>query len=186
MDPLALFLSASGRVGPKPFALAVVLVYVAGFASQALLSASVIARSGLWPFALTQAFLTWIWFALHAKRRRDAGAANVGAALGIAILYALSIALLLLVVAFFLGMASQDAAQGEGQPSVAGFLIVFYLIALFSGGADFSAVGIVITIALLVAFAPAIIALAYSIYAGTQPSVAPAAAPPAPAPNPAA
>ena len=59
MDPLALFLSSSGRIAPRAFALAIILVYVAGFLSQILLGAPVIARSGLWPFALTQGVLTW-------------------------------------------------------------------------------------------------------------------------------
>jgi len=169
MDPLALFLSATGRIPPRPFALAVVIIYVAGFASQILLGAPVIARSGLWPFALTQGALTWMWFALHAKRRRDAGA-GIGAAAGIAILYVLSIALLLLVLAFFLSVASQDAAN-DGSPGIASFLILFYLIALFSG--DMSSVSGFIMGLLLIASAPAMIAIAYSIYTGTRPSAAP-------------
>ncbi len=182
MDPLALLFSASGRIASRPFALAVVVVYVAGFASQILLGAPVIARSGLWPFALTQGALTWMWFALHAKRRRDAGA-GIGATAGIAILYAMSISLLLLVLAFFLSVASQDAANGAGQSSIASFFILFYLIALFSGS-DFGFFGILIAIVLLIGFAPSIIALVYSIYAGTQPSVTPVSAlPPAPTPT---
>jgi hypothetical protein len=170
MDPLALFFSASGRIAPRTFAVAVVIVYVAGFASQILLGGPVVARSGLWPFALTQGALTWMWFALHAKRRRDAGAGS-GAAAGIAILYVLSVALLLLVLAFFLSVASQDAANGAGSSGIASFLILFYLLALFSG--DMGSVSGFIVGLLLVACAPAIIAMAYSIYAGTQPSVTP-------------
>ena len=169
MDPLALFLSSSGRVAPRTFTIAILLVYVAGFLSQILLGAPVIARSGLWPFALTQGLLTWVWFALHAKRRRDAGA-GTGAAAGIAILYALSITLLLLVLAFFMSVASQNAAEGAGSSSIASFLILFYLLALFSG--DMGSISGVIMGLLLIAFAPAIIAIAYSIYAGTQPSAA--------------
>jgi len=179
MDPLALFLSASGRVASRPFGYAVVIVYVVGFASQILLGAPVIARSGLWPFALTQAALTWMWFALHAKRRRDAGA-GPGAAAGIAILYALSIALLLLVLAFFLSVASQDANNTDAS-QIAGFLIVFYLLALFSH--DMGSIGGFIMALLVTACAPAIIAIAYSIFAGTRPSAAPAPGPTAAAPQ---
>lgn len=171
MEPLALFLSASGRIAPRPFAVAIVIVYVAGFASQILLGAPVIARSGLWPFALTQGALTWMWFALHAKRRSDAGA-GIGAAAGIAVLYTLSIALLLLVIAFFLSVASQDATNDAASSGIASFLILFYLIALFAG--DAGSVGGFIMGLLLIACAPAIIAMAYSIYAGTRPSATPA------------
>jgi hypothetical protein len=178
MDPLALFLAASGRIAPRPFAIAVVIIYGAGFASQILLGAPVVARSGLWPFALTQGALTWMWFALHAKRRRDADA-GIGAAAGIAIVYILSIALLLLVIAFFLSVASQQASD-DAAAGIGSFLILFYLLALFSG--DMNTIGGFIMALLLIASAPALIAMAYSIYAGTRPSVA---LPTAPLPQPA-
>jgi hypothetical protein len=107
-----------------------------------------------------------------------------GGALGVAILYALSVALFLLVFAFFLNVASQDAANGAASLTFASFFILIYLLALFSG--DLNSIGGLITILLLAAFAPALIALAYSIYAGTQPSIVPAPGPPHAATPPAA
>src|SRR6266542_2869022 len=72
MDPAGLFLSISGRLAPKPFALGAILVYAASLASQALISPPIVARSGFWPFAAAQATLLWGWYALHVKRLRDA------------------------------------------------------------------------------------------------------------------
>ena len=55
MESLALFFSGFGRLAPKPFARAVVAVYVAAFLSQLLISTPVMLRIGLAAFALVQA-----------------------------------------------------------------------------------------------------------------------------------
>ena len=73
MDPLALLFSWSGRLAPRPFAIAIIAVYLVSFFSQVLLGAPVTGRSGLWPFTLLQAALVWAWLVLHVKRLRDAG-----------------------------------------------------------------------------------------------------------------
>ena len=70
MESLALFFSGFGRLAPKPFAHAVVAVYVAAFLSQLLISPPVMLRIGLAAFALVQAMAMWAWFCLHAKRLR--------------------------------------------------------------------------------------------------------------------
>src|SRR5947209_4408448 len=110
MRALALFLSPSGRLEPRPFAIAALLVYLAGLASQTLLAAPMVSRAGLWSFALAQAALAWIWFALHAKRLRDAARATDAAA-GIAIVYALAVALLLLILSFFADAQAHNGAS---------------------------------------------------------------------------
>ena len=76
MESLALFTSASGRIAPKPFWLGVVAVYVASFLSQFLLAAPVTARASVLPFLVAQAAIAWAWYALHARRLRDAGRAD--------------------------------------------------------------------------------------------------------------
>jgi uncharacterized membrane protein YhaH (DUF805 family) len=175
MDPLALFLSSSGRLGSRPFAIAVILIYLAGIASQTLLSAAAVARAGLWPFALTQAMLIWAWYAVHAKRMRDAGHGTGGAA-GIALIYTLAIVLLLLIVAFFLGVG-RDAGDNVPPSNVVGFFVVLYLIGVLFSAADLGFFTVVITCLIAIALAPTAIAFGYSIYAGTRPSVAPSPLP---------
>ena len=89
MESLALFFSGFGRLAPKPFARAVVAVYVAAFLSQLLISPPVMLRIGLAAFALVQAMAMWAWFCVHAKRLRDADR-PIGPAMAIVVLYALA------------------------------------------------------------------------------------------------
>src|SRR5712691_9112755 len=98
MESLA-FLFPSGRTAPKPFALGIVVVYAVIFASQVLLSRSVMARSGVAPFAIVQAAVTFVWYSFHARRLRDAGYGS-GSALGIAVLYGLGVVLFMLLAQF--------------------------------------------------------------------------------------
>ena len=72
MQALRFLFSPSGRLRPQAFAVAAIAVYAAGLASQLLTTPRVIARDGLWPFAMVQVVLVWVWFSLHAKRLRDA------------------------------------------------------------------------------------------------------------------
>src|SRR4051812_25043618 len=111
MESFALFFSSSGRVAQKPFTIAVVLLYVLIVLSQGLLSPVVTARANVVPFALVQAVATYAWYALHAKRLRDAGH-GTGVALGLAILYGMSVVLFLLLVALVIGVSG--GAKGEG------------------------------------------------------------------------
>src|SRR2546421_12922651 len=82
MAPLALFFSAKGRLAPKAFVIGAIAVYAVSCLSQVLASGPLTARAGLWPFAIVQAVLTWSWFAIHAKRLRDAGR-GIGSAPGL-------------------------------------------------------------------------------------------------------
>src|SRR5437870_7548996 len=112
MDSLIRFWSASGRIPRAPFVIGAVLVYGLIAVSHLLLSPAVTARIGAAPFAGVQAALTWIWYALHAKRRRDAGG-GTGAVAGLAVIYALSIVLLLLLAEILSGVSMSGAATGE-------------------------------------------------------------------------
>src|ERR1700739_2233373 len=94
------FLSPAGRLRQQRFIYGACAVYLAGAASQWLTAPDVIARGGLWPFIAVQLVLIWIWFVLHSKRLHDAGH-SIGPAVGVALLYILSIALLLIVADSF-------------------------------------------------------------------------------------
>ena len=163
MESLALFFSARGRVAPRAFAVAVVAVYGAAFLSQLLISAPVMLHAGLVPFALVQAIATWSWFCLHAKRLRDADR-GIGAAVAIAVLYALAVILFLLLVALIMPLG--DAAQPAGAGNV---LALFFLITTLMadpGLFAYVAAGIFVLV-----FAPVPIAVAFSIWAATRPTV---------------
>ena len=169
MESLALFFSGFGRLAPKPFARAVVAVYVAAFLSQLLISPPVMLRIGLAVFALVQATAMWAWFCLHAKRLRDADR-PIGPAMAIVVLYALAMILLLLIIALVVGMApGADGATGGSD-----VLISSYLVRALAGDPDpgffaYVAVGILALI-----FAPMLIAMGFSIWTGTRPRAAPA------------
>ena len=86
MQALRLLFSPFGRLGPKAFVIAVIVVDAAGAASQWLTVLGATANNKLWLFAAVQALLIWVWFVLHAKRLRDAGR-SIGLAVGAAVLY---------------------------------------------------------------------------------------------------
>jgi len=164
MDPLAFFLSTTGRLPPRPFAVGVVLIYAASLASQALISAPVVARTGFWPFAAAQATLLWGWYALHAKRLRDAEQ-DIGAAAGVAALYALAM-VLLLFVAFFIRLGARPGEELAGStmrwlgPLSFGWF----------GSGEFGGLGLILAAFVIAAFAPALVALGFSIWTGTRPT----------------
>ena len=97
MGALTTIFSAAGRLAPKPFTLGALAVYGGGFLSQLLLNSQITQHANVIPFVLAQVALAWTWYALHARRLRDAGR-GVGAAVALTIFYLLAIVLLLVVV----------------------------------------------------------------------------------------
>lgn len=176
MDPLALFFSTQGRLAPRPFAWCALAVYGAGLASQALLSPPVMTRSGLWPFIAAQLALIWAWLALHIKRLRDANR-EIAGAIGVALIYSLAVALLLLIITLFTGFGAGAADRAPGAPAPAGdaavglFLVVLLFGLLFAP--DFGVFATIVKILAVMTCLPALISFAFSLWAGTRPSVAP-------------
>ena len=169
MDPFAQFFSPFGRTARNPFAMGAVLVYVLILASYLLVSQPVVTRSGVAPFALVQVALTYAWYALHARRLRDAGY-GPGWALVIAIVYCLGVALFLLV--------DQVLSAMEPKPGATFFLllIVLFFAAVFAGHPG-PLVGVAVVL-LFVIVTPLLIALGFSIWAGTRPRLPAENAPP--------
>jgi uncharacterized membrane protein YhaH (DUF805 family) len=169
MNAVSLLFSTSGRLAPRSFAVAVVLVYLVSFFSQALLSVPVTGRAGLWPFALLQAALVWIWVALHVKRLRDAGR-SFGLAAGIACLYVLALVLLLLVLVM---ITASDATSSNflltGQGLIHIF-IVLYAIGAVLGSSEFGVLAYWLTGFLALLLLPVIVGVGFSIWAGTRPT----------------
>jgi uncharacterized membrane protein YhaH (DUF805 family) len=166
MDPVAFFLSTSGRLAPRPFAIGAALIYAASLASQALISAPMVARAGFWPFAAAQATLLWGWYALHTKRLRDAER-DAAAAAAIAALYALAMVLLLFVAFFIrLGAHPGEALAGSKLRWLGPLSFGWF------GAGEFGWLGLILAAFVIAAFAPALVALAFSIWTGTRPSAA--------------
>ncbi|MEX2034015.1 MAG: hypothetical protein WEA28_02355 [Xanthobacteraceae bacterium] len=162
-------LSTSGRLAPLPFVVAAIVVYLASFGSQVLLSAPVTARMSVVPFSLVQAALIWLWLVLHARRLHDAGR-PAGLAVGIAIVYALEVVLLVIVVWLMLesGVA---AGGGAGREStILHLFVILYLMALLSSDPALGALQIWIIGFVALMLLPVAISLGFSLWAATRTS----------------
>jgi uncharacterized membrane protein YhaH (DUF805 family) len=178
MASLPTFLSASGRLAPKPFALGAVAVYVASFLSQFLLAAPVTARASVVPFLIVQIVIAWVWYGLHVRRLRDAGR-PAGSAIALTILYALAIVLLLLVMLAIDAPGQPTGPDETPYANVFQIFLVFFLIAMILGDPNIGLFGYVVLGVIALMMLPILIAIAFTVWAGTRPRVAEAApAPP--------
>jgi uncharacterized membrane protein YhaH (DUF805 family) len=168
MRTLHLLLSPSGRLGPQGFVLAAIGVYAVGVASQLLTVPGIIVRGGIWPFALVQVLLIWIWFSLHARRLHDADH-SAGLAAAAAIFYLLAI----LVLAFLLGTLFSDAStqiHDTNAASALTLILFIWIVAILSGtpDANFYWLGVLVLVA---AALPIIFAVGVTLWAATRPSI---------------
>jgi uncharacterized membrane protein YhaH (DUF805 family) len=166
---LRFLFSPFGRLAPQPFVAAVLAVYAAGIGAQWLTMQQVLAHAGIWPFAIAQVLLIWIWYVLHARRLHDAGR-PVDLAAGAAALYALSIVLLLIVAMNFF-----TPSAGGTDPNATAALNIVLLIAVIAAltqtsGHDVG--GLILALCIVMAFLPVIVAVAVTCWAATQPSAA--------------
>jgi uncharacterized membrane protein YhaH (DUF805 family) len=167
MQALRLFFSPSGRLRPRPFALGAIALYVAGAASHGLTVPDVLVSGGLWPFAVVQAVLIWIWFGIHVRRLRDAGRPS-GLAVGVGLLYALSVVLLLMLADAFFN-ASAIVATDANTTSALGLLLLSLIAATLSGAPHYDVAWLVVTILTAVAFVPPIVAIIFTVWTATRP-----------------
>ena len=170
MESFAQFFSSFGRTGRDSFALGAVPVYVLIVVSYLLVSEMVVARSGVAPFALVQVALTYAWYALHARRLRDAGY-GTGWALVIAILYCFGVALALLLAQF----GSVFVNGKDNSPFLFLLLVLFFAAAISGNPSNLAPFALV---PLFVTGAPLLITLGFSIWAGTRPPLPAENAPP--------
>jgi uncharacterized membrane protein YhaH (DUF805 family) len=163
MNIFDLLLSPRGRLGAQPFVSAALVVYLLGVASQFLTSFDVLRRAGLWLFVAAQLVLIWIWFCLHAKRLHDAGRSS-GLALGVALLYLLSVVLLLIVADGFVASAGQPL--GDANASAALWLIlVLYILSALGGSTQYDLAWVVVAILSFMAIVPTVLALVLTAWA---------------------
>jgi uncharacterized membrane protein YhaH (DUF805 family) len=160
--------SPRGRLAPRPFVYGALAVYLLGVASQYLTMADVLRRGGLWPFIAVQLVLVWIWFCLHAKRLHDAGR-SIGLALGIGLLYVLSVVLLLIIAdGFFVtsGLPLGDANTGGAL----WLLLLLYIVTALSGSMQYDLTWVVVAILTLMTVVPVIVALVFTVWSSRLPS----------------
>ena len=168
MQALRLLFSPAGRLPSKPFVFAAVAVYLAGAASHLLTLPEFIARNGLWLFLAAQVLLVWVWFAVHAKRLRDAGR-TTGLAAGVGILYALSVALLLIVaVSFYSPLA--DQAPDANTASALGLILLLSIIAILLGAPHYDLAWLMVVVLIIIALVPLVLAVVLTLWAATRPS----------------
>jgi hypothetical protein len=165
---LSFLLSPRGILRPKAFLAAAILVYAVGAASHVLTTPGVIATAGPWPFAAIQAVLIWLWFALHSKRLRDAGVGS-GLTAGVAVLYALSVVLLVIVEASFASAISGQTGDAKAASGLELILLVS-VIALLLSSAHYDSASAVVALLLAVEFIPIVLALAMTAWAASRPS----------------
>ncbi len=169
MQGLRFLFSPEGRIAPRSFFVAAIIVYLLGSASHFLTSPLVIARAGLWPFVALQAVLIWVWFVLHAKRLHDSGRAS-GLAVGVALLYVLSIVLLLIVADAFFN-TSDSVMHDPNATSALGLILLLYIIGTLLGSMHFDLVWVTVAILTAMALVPIIVALGFTLWTATRPSV---------------
>jgi uncharacterized membrane protein YhaH (DUF805 family) len=169
MQALRFLLSPSGRLRPQAFLIAVIAVDAAGAASQWFALIGATARNGLWLFAAAQALLTWVWFALHAKRLRDAGR-SIGLAVGAAILYALSVVLLLTVATSFFAIAP-SSTTGANTVGALTLILLLSVIESLAAASSYDLGRYIVAILVALAFLPIVVAMAVTLWAATGASV---------------
>jgi uncharacterized membrane protein YhaH (DUF805 family) len=171
MDKLTALVAGSGRLAPRPFALKVVLVYAVSFLSQFLLAAPVMAQASVLPFLLVQIAVAWSWYGLHVRRLRDAGRPG-GSALALMLLYLLAIVLLSLAT-----VATNDSGGGgaEGSPfaSVMQIFLLLFLVGTLLGDPALGMFGYIMLAVLALVMLPIVMALAFTVWAGTRPTASP-------------
>jgi uncharacterized membrane protein YhaH (DUF805 family) len=167
MHALSFLFSPSGRLAPRPFVYGALVVYLVGVASQFLTMADVLRRGGLWLFIAVQLVLVWTWFCLHAKRLHDAGRSS-GSAVGIGLLYVLSVVLLLIIAdGFFVtsGLPLGDANAGGAL----WLLLLLYIVSALSGAMQYDLTWVVVAILVFMTFVPVIAALAFTLWTSRLP-----------------
>jgi hypothetical protein len=163
--------SPAGRLRPQPFLVAIAVVYIAGALSHWLTVPDVTARVGLWAFAAVQAALTWLWFVLHAKRLHDA-ARREGLAVAVAVLYVLSLILLLLLATNFFAGSEAGSLGSASATSALELVLLLYIVMTLAGPVQYDLTWIVVVILTLFAFVPVLVALFFTLWTATRTSVA--------------
>src|ERR1044071_4455839 len=168
--------SSPKRLAPLQFAAAVLVIYALSFASQVLLSPPVTGRMSVVPFIVVQAVLIILWVVLHQRRLRDAGRAG-GTAIGIAAVYVLEIVLLTLLVWLMLSAGPADGGGAGSEATILHLFVLLYFLSLLTGDPSLGVLQYWVLGFVVLMILPVVIAVCFSLWAGTRPSTVPAATP---------
>lgn len=162
-----LLFSPKGTIKPQPFAIIVAAIYLTNIVAGSIVDGQFVRRVGPWPYFALQSLLTWIWFAAHAKRLRDAGRGYAIAAT-IACIY-------LLCAGLFMSFLEDTAAaslDGEATESVMSLIgtaiAIVFVSALFTG--SYSLIGLLLFLFVGLPLLFAVFVLLYSIVTGMRAS----------------
>jgi len=161
--------SQTSRIAGGPFILAVIAVYAVSFLSQMLLSAPVTARMSVVPFVLVQIVLIAVWIVLHRRRLHDAGRPT-GVVIGIAMIYALEVVLLTLLI-WIVSAPSGTSSFADDGAGIFHLFTILYLLAVLTGDPNLGALQIWLMGFAVVMFLPILIAICFSLWAATRPSL---------------
>ena len=167
MGAVRFLFSPAGRLDPQTFIVAVIVVYLAGAASNLLTRPDAVARGGLWLFAFVQALLVWIWLSLHARRLHDAGR-GAGPAAAAALLYTLATVLLIIVAASFYGPLAGGATNGDNAGAL-GLILIVSVIAVLLGSAHYDLGWLVVAAFVAMALLPVILVIGVTLFAASRP-----------------
>lgn len=168
--------SSSKRLARGPFAAAVIVVYALSFASQVLLSPAVTGRLGVVPFVAAQGALIALWVILHQRRLRDAGR-GAGTSIGIALVYALEVVLLTILVWLVLSTSGSSHEGAGSEAPILQLFVLLYFMTLLTGDSGLGELQYWMMGLAVLMILPVVIALCYSVWAGTRPGVGRSAAP---------
>jgi uncharacterized membrane protein YhaH (DUF805 family) len=169
MQDSGFFLSPSGRLRPHAFIYGALAVYFFGAGSHLLTTPAVISRAGLWPFVVAQALLVWVWFVLHAKRLHDAGRGS-GLAVGIALLYVLSIVLLMFIADSFFN-TTDGLMDNAGATGALELILLLYVIVTLIGSPHYDLAWLLVVGLLAIGFVPLVVALIFSVWTAQRPTL---------------
>jgi uncharacterized membrane protein YhaH (DUF805 family) len=161
--------SQTSRLARGPFIIAALAVYALSFVSQMLLSAPVTARMSVIPFVLVQIALIWLWIVLHRRRLRDAGRPT-GIVIGIAAIYALEVVLLTLLI-WIVSSPSGASNFADDGAGVFHLFAIVYLLGVMTGDPSLGSLQIWLMGFAVVMFLPILIAIGFSLWAATRPSL---------------
>ena len=167
MQTLRFLFSPTGRLEPRAFVFAAIVVYALGVAAQWLTMPDILLRAGIWPFAVAQALLVWAWYVLHARRLHDAGR-PVDLAAGAALLYGLSIVLLLIVtIGYFKPYAG---AVDPNATAALNIILLIMVVSALTQSASHDVGVLIVPVLMVLAQLPVIVAVAVTLWAATRPS----------------
>lgn len=170
MQATGSFLSPNGRLRPHAFVYGALGIYLCGAASHLLTTPGVIGRAGLWPFVAAQAVLIWIWFVLHAKRLHDAGRGS-GLAVGVGLLYVLSLVLLMFIADSFFN-TTDGMMDNAGATGALELILLLYVVVTLIGSPHYDLAWLLVVALLAIGFVPIVVALIFSVWAARRPSLA--------------